>query len=79
MAGGNLEGQIQVVLSAPGFHTHGSGMTQRMVMMTFTGAGESTLNVTSPRDESVMPPGVYLLFIVENGIPSEGVWIQLSS
>ena len=47
-------------------------------MMQFQSAVNSSLiSVVTPRDASVMPPGVYLLFVVENGIPSVGSWMQL--
>ena len=54
-------------------------MGQRMVVMSFVAAGgENAFVVTAPRDASVMPPGVYLVFVVNNGIPSEGVWVELA-
>ena len=54
-------------------------MSQRMVMMqTEANANlRNAFSVTAPRDASVMPPGQYLLFVTNNGIPSEGVWIEL--
>ena len=71
-------GNVQVVLSGPGFHTHGQAMSQRMVMMQFHSMVNSSLiAVVTPRDASVMPPGVYLVFVVEDGIPSVGSWLQL--
>lgn len=30
--------------------------------------------VTAPRDGSVMPPGVYMLFVTNNGVPSVAEW-----
>ena len=54
-------------------------MSQRMVMMQNEASTESgnTFSVIAPRDASVMPPGQYLLFATNNGIPSEGVWVGL--
>ncbi|KAL9117732.1 MAG: hypothetical protein Q9187_005730 [Circinaria calcarea] len=76
----SVNGKTQVVLSHPGFHTHGVAMGQRMVMMEHTTvANSNSISVTSPGNASVMPPGVYLLFVVNNGVPSEGVWIKLTS
>ena len=72
---------MQVVLSQPGFHTHGQELGQRMVQMSFTNASTasgSTLTVTAPRDASVMQPGVYLIWVVNGGIPSTGGWVKLS-
>ena len=80
LSGSSITGKTQVVLSHPGFHTHGVAMGQRMVMMEFTTVANSTsIQVTSPGNASVMPPGVYLLFVVNNGIPSEGVWMKISA
>lgn len=67
---------VEVVLSAPGFHTHGQAMAQRMVKLATTGMGE--LTVTAPPSRSVMQAGVYLLFVVVDGIPSEGKWVKLA-
>ena len=80
LSGVPITGKAQVVLSHPGFHTHGTAMGQRMVMMDNTmTANNTTINVCAPMNASVMPPGVYLLFVVEGGIPSEGVWVELVS
>ena len=73
-----LPGKVQVVLSNPGFHTHGVAMSQRMVMLGFqTVPNTNSFTVTAPGDASIMQPGVYLLFLVNDGIPSEGVWVML--
>ena len=64
-----------MVLSHPGFHTHGQAMGQRMVVMkAVAGTG---ISVGAPSNASVMPMGVYLMFVVQGGVPSEGVWIEL--
>ena len=34
----------------------------------------STFTVKAPRDGSVMPPGVYMVFVTNNGIPSVAEW-----
>ena len=71
-----VQGDVKVVLSNPGFHTHGQGMGQRMAMLGFS-IESGALVVQAPRDASVMPPGQYLLFVTSGGIPSEGVWIEI--
>ena len=73
-----LPGTVQVVLSAPGFHTHAVAMGQRMVMLAFEAMSYTTsFTVTAPNNASVIQPGVHLLFLVNDGIPSEGVWVKL--
>jgi hypothetical protein len=47
-----------------GFYTYGQAMGQRMVKMGF--------KVFAPRGESVISPGICLLFVVGDDIPSEG-------
>ena len=56
-------------------------MSQRMVIMQTQATMDSpnSFSVTSPRDGSIMPPGQYLLFVTNNGIPSEGVWVELGA
>jgi len=53
-----MQGNIQVNLVAQGFHTHGQGMSQRMVQMGWKLVdGTSELEVIAPRDASMIPPG----------------------
>ena len=33
-----------------------------------------TFTVTAPKDGSIMPPGVYMLFVTNNHIPSVAKW-----
>jgi len=74
-----IRGDVQINLLAQGFHTYGQGMSQRMVQMGVQLVdGTSDIEVNTPRDASVMPPGIYLIFVVNDGIPSEGKWIALS-
>ena len=65
-------------LSYSGFHTHAVDMGQRMVGLASQVQG-AKVSVTAPRDASVMPPGVYLLWAVADGIPSEGKWVKLAA
>lgn len=53
-----IHGNVQINLVAQGFHTHGQGMSQRMVEMGVQVIeGTSEFEVNSPRDASVIPPG----------------------
>lgn len=87
-----LLGQVQIALLAPGFHTHGVAMGQRMVMLGFEASANAKIDeasanaarvnstkftVEGPRDASVMPPGVYLFFVVYEGVPSQGRWVSV--
>lgn len=67
----------EVVLMRPGAVTHGFNQTQRCIGCAFT-VGAGSLNVTSPPDGNVAPPGFYMLFIVNGGrVPSVAHWIRL--
>lgn len=48
--------------------------------MSFVAAvGGNAFSVTAPRDPSVMPPGVYMLFVLSGGVPSQAVWVDLGA
>ncbi|KAF2753346.1 DUF1929-domain-containing protein [Pseudovirgaria hyperparasitica] len=70
---------VRFVLVRTGFHTHAVGMVQNMVYLSAVrGTASGAFTVTSVLNGSVMPPGVYLLFVVVNGVPSEGKWVKLA-
>ncbi|RKO87350.1 glyoxal oxidase N-terminus-domain-containing protein, partial [Blyttiomyces helicus] len=76
---GAAVGETTVVLSHPGFSTHGVHHGQRMIQLTTNTTADGVTTVTSPPSGSVMPPGIYLLFATVNGIPSEAAWVRLDS
>ncbi|KAL3422345.1 WSC domain-containing protein [Phlyctema vagabunda] len=77
--GARLRGDTQITLVAPGFHTHGQAMGQKLVRLGFRAAPNSyAFTVQAPRDASVIPPGVYLLFVVQDDVPSVGKWISIA-
>ena len=66
------------VLIRPGSVTHAFDMDQRLVGLNFT-AGNGQLNLTSPPNSSIAPPGYYMLFLLNSaGVPSKAVFVQLS-
>lgn len=67
---------VKVQLSYSGFHTHAVDMGQRMVELELEVEGEN-VTITGPANASVMPPGVYLLWVVADGVPSEARWVSL--
>ncbi|KAG9550743.1 hypothetical protein KCU71_g12611, partial [Aureobasidium melanogenum] len=70
---------VVVRLSYSGFHTHGVDMGARMVQLeaVLSPDGDDMIDVTSPFNPTIMPPGVYMLWVIEKGIPSEAVWMKL--
>ncbi len=69
----------EVVLLRSGAVTHGFNMAQRGFELDITGAGANSVNVNTPPNASLMPPGWHLLFILDgNRVPSEGRWVRLT-
>src|SRR5262245_43505776 len=69
-----------VVLMRSGSPTHAFDMEQRMVGLTFSTAGGTTLTVSGPPDARVAPPGYYMLFILNRqGVPSVARFVQVSA
>ncbi|HEY7516666.1 MAG TPA: Calx-beta domain-containing protein [Methylomirabilota bacterium] len=70
-------GITQVVLVRPGSATHAFDMEQRLVELSFT-KGSGALTATMPPNAMIAPPGYYLLFVLQNGVPSVGKFVRLS-
>ncbi|MFQ6661707.1 hypothetical protein Gotur_029769 [Gossypium turneri] len=76
------ESSVLVTMFAPAFNTHSFSMNQRLLVLgneKVTAVGNSTYNIeaTTPRSGNVAPSGFYLLFVVHQGIPSQGIWVRL--
>ncbi len=68
----------KVALVRLGAVTHSVNMEQRYVPLNFT-AGPGTLTATAPANANIAPPGVYMLFIVDdNGVPSVAKMVTVS-
>jgi hypothetical protein len=75
----NASNIASVVLMRPGAQTHAFDMEQRMVGLSFT-VNNGLLNVTSPPNGNIAPPGYYMLFILDAaGVPSVARFVQLST
>jgi hypothetical protein len=56
--------------------THGVNMGQRHIFLEFSDGGNGNLQVKSPRDGTIAPPGPYMLFVLDNvGVPSVGRFV----
>jgi len=67
-----------VVLVRPGASTHAFDMDQRLVGLSFTAAGD-VLNVNSPPNSNIAPPGYYMLFVLNSvGTPSIASFVQVT-
>lgn len=59
--------------------THGINQTQRPVECAITGTGTGQIETQAPPDGDVIPPGYYLLFVMDGArAPSVGRWIRLT-
>jgi hypothetical protein len=66
-----------VVLIRPGAPTHSFDTEQRLIGLSFT-AGSGVLNVTTPPNSNIAPPGYYMLFVLNSaGTPSVAKFVQL--
>jgi hypothetical protein len=69
----------KVALLRLGAVTHDVNMEQRYVPLSFS-AGTGALTATSPQNANVAPPGVYMLFIVDDaGVPSMAKMVSVSA
>ncbi|KAI4316900.1 hypothetical protein L6164_024828 [Bauhinia variegata] len=73
---------VSVTLVSPPFNTHSFSMNQRLLVLPadkLTNLEKSTyqVEVTTPKSAILAPPGFYILFVVLQDIPSEGIWVQI--
>ena len=72
------------VLLRPGSSTHSFNMEQRLIGLCGASpqpacSGSGTLNLTTPPDGNIAPPGYYMLFLIDgSGVPSVAKFIQIS-
>jgi hypothetical protein len=73
---------VKVSLYHGGYVTHSVHMGHRMVFLDSTGfvpgATQQQLIVTGPPNSNVAPPGPYIMFIVVDGVPGIGQFVQIA-
>ncbi|KAI3933956.1 hypothetical protein MKX01_028262 [Papaver californicum] len=74
---------VYVTMVAPSFNTHSFSMNQRMMVLKINQVRQLTsiyymIDCFAPETPNIAPPGYYLLFVVQNGIPSRGSWMHIS-
>ena len=67
-----------VTLIALSSVTHTRNMNQRFNRLSFT-QGMGGLNVTLPSSSNSIPPGYYMLFVLNNGVPSVAAIVNVNS
>jgi hypothetical protein len=72
---------VKVVLYHGGFVTHSVHMGARMLELDIgrwiPGATTQNLVVNGPPNRNVAPPGPYVLYVVVDGVPSVGQFVQV--
>ncbi|KAE8731380.1 Glyoxal oxidase-related protein [Hibiscus syriacus] len=76
------ENLVLVTMVSPAFNTHSFSMNQRLLVldndkMTALGKSSYSIEVTTPSSGNLAPAGYYLLFVVHQDIPSQGIWLKL--
>ncbi|WOL13078.1 aldehyde oxidase GLOX-like [Canna indica] len=77
---------ITVTMLAPSFATHSLSMNQRLLILQSEaaaavladeGASLYEVNAVAPMSAFMAPPGYYIVFVVNGGVPSEGMWVHI--
>lgn len=76
-------GIVEVNLASAPFATHSFSQGQRLVKLAVSSAapdgdGKYRISVTSPPSGKVAPPGYYMAFAVNQGVPSVAKWIHVA-
>ncbi|KAI3889472.1 hypothetical protein MKW92_023991 [Papaver armeniacum] len=74
--------QVTVTMISPSFTTHSFSMNQRLLHL---GGGNSLkvanytyiTQVRTPKSSTLAPSGYYILYVIHQGIPSEGTWVHM--
>ncbi|GAB2219571.1 hypothetical protein Droror1_Dr00007208 [Drosera rotundifolia] len=83
---GTLDGNnVKVTMMPPPFNTHSYSMSQRLLELSGVEEAVSVMSepsayevqVRMPGSANLAPPGYYMLFVVHQDIPSEGIWIHI--
>lgn len=74
---------VEFKLYAPSFSTHTTAMNQRQLILQPIALNASAdagyvAMVQGPPSPIAAPPGYYLLYVVNGGVPSQGAWIRVS-
>jgi galactose oxidase-like protein len=72
------EGDIDdAVLIAPSAVTHANDMTQRLVPLAKVAEYPGGVTLRSPSSAYIAQPGWYMLFLLDDGVPSVAKWVKL--
>ncbi|KAL6006165.1 hypothetical protein ACLOJK_040211 [Asimina triloba] len=74
---------VRVTMYAPPFTTHGYSMNQRLLVLQVTDVVPAdvtsfTVSAVAPPTPALAPSGYYLLYILNRGLPSDGIWARIA-
>ncbi|XP_038900263.1 aldehyde oxidase GLOX1-like [Benincasa hispida] len=76
--------KVSVTMLAPPFNTHSFSMNQRLLVLSGGNVTMSVwpdlmyeVDVNVPVYGNIAPSGFYILFVVHQSVPSEGIWVQI--
>ncbi|XP_058217193.1 aldehyde oxidase GLOX-like [Rhododendron vialii] len=78
----NSTGTWEVNFASAPYSTHSFSQGQRLVKMNIThpvseANGQYKIVFQAPPNGMVAPPGYYMMFVVNQGVPSVAIWIQI--
>ncbi|KAL8199865.1 hypothetical protein R6Q57_013433 [Mikania cordata] len=74
---------VKVTMVAPSFNTHSFSMNQRLLILdgsnttVAVGTSHYEVSVVAPSSGNIAPAGNYILFVVHQEVPSEGIWVRI--
>ncbi|XP_009337697.2 aldehyde oxidase GLOX1-like [Pyrus x bretschneideri] len=82
LTGTFAKNSVSVTMVAPPFSTHSFSMNQRLLVLgaeNVQQVGPTTyqVQVTTPPSKNLAPSGYYILFVVHQQIPSEGIFVKI--
>ncbi|CAA0336577.1 putative galactose oxidase [Arabidopsis thaliana] len=80
---GRVKSPVKVTMLFPSFTTHSFSMHQRLLVLDHVISFKLGISkiyevrVRTPSSAILAPPGYYMVFVVNQDIPSEGLWVRL--
>lgn len=69
--------ELSAALLSPGSVTHCNNMSQRYVGLRIVDRSSTHLILQAPPNANIAPPGYYMLFLLDRGVPSEARFVRL--
>ncbi|KAJ9548879.1 hypothetical protein OSB04_021422 [Centaurea solstitialis] len=70
-------GEIKVTMLYPPFTTHGYSQNQRLIVPLVTDIANNVITAVAPPSGKIAPPGYYILFVNNLGVPGDGIWVHI--